>query len=269
MAITTLDGVIAGMQPPRDFAKSVTGAMVAGKYKSLYYLPGAPGAGAAPAAGIGGELLTNPLLAGNIPYVNPGAGNSYLARFQAQCTIGGTLLLCDRLWQNSGINATLTTEQVFTASAQIPARDQDGTNAGKGVYGAVEVSATMGAATPTLTLKYTNQTGTAGRTAVNIQSVDSAAAQGQFYPIGLQAGDLGIQKAESLTLSASWLSGTIHTILYRVLARLELQAQIGNAIDALTGGFTRIFNDSNLFLVFLPNTTTSSNISGSVLWTQG
>ena len=99
MAITTLDGAIAGMQWPRPFVKSVGGTMVAGKPHSFWTIAGTPGAGAA-TAGINGAAVTN-ATAGAFPFTDPGAGNSYLARFQGCATIAGQLLLIDRLWQNT------------------------------------------------------------------------------------------------------------------------------------------------------------------------
>jgi hypothetical protein len=51
---------------------------------------------------------------------------------------------------------------------------------------------------------------------------------------------------------------------------LELTApNVPNAIDALTAGFANLFDNSVPFLVFIPNTTTTSNISGQVIWSQG
>ena len=44
MAITTVDGALAGMQWPRFFAKAVTGTMVAGRPWSTWALAGNPGA---------------------------------------------------------------------------------------------------------------------------------------------------------------------------------------------------------------------------------
>jgi hypothetical protein len=266
--ITTIDGALAGMQFPRDFVKALTGTLVAGRAHSLFYLAGIPGAGVAPTPGIGGEVLTT--LLGQIPFSNPVSGNSHLARLQGQATQAGTLLLLDRLWQNSGLDVTLTSEQVFTAAAQIPPRDANGTNAGHGVYAAVEISGVVGAGTPTLTLKYTNQDGIADQIGTNVIATVAASIAGTFYMIGLAVGDTGIRLAQSLTLSATWTSGTIHVILYRILARLELTAgHIPNAIDALTGGFVRLHNNTVPFLVFIPNTTTTSNISGQVIWSQG
>ncbi len=267
MAITTLDGALAGMQPPVDFVKAVTGTLVAGRPHSLLYLAGYPGAGVAPAPGIGGAVLTS--YPGQLPWTNPGAGNSYLARLQAQAGQAGTLMLCDRLWHNSGIDPTLTTEQVFTSSAQIPSRDNFGANNGDGVFAGLEISASVGVGTPTITLKYTNSAGSAGKTATNQIPTAASSIQGTFYPIGLAAGDVGIQKAQSLTLSATMTSGSISLVLYRVLARLELQANIPNAIDLLTGGFPRLYDNTVPFLIFIPNTTTSVNILGQMIVAQG
>lgn len=268
MAITTIDGVIAGAKANRDFNKVVTPTLVAGRPQSLWYLAGIPGAGAASAAGIGGEVLTS--ANGQLPFSNPGAGNTYLSRLEAAATIPGTLVLCDRLWQNSGIDVTSTGEQTFTSSAQIPARDVNGTNAGDGVFAAVEVSAATGAGTPTLTLKYTNQAGTQNQTATNVLATVASSAIGAFYPIGLASGDNGIQKAQSLTLSATWTSGTIHVVLYRPIARLEIgTAQVPAAIDALTANFPRMFDNTVPFLYFVPSTTTASIIRGGMAVTQG
>ncbi len=54
------------------------------------------------------------------------------------------------------------------------------------------------------------------------------------------------------------------------MARIELStALVPMAVDALTGGFVRMYNDTVPFVIFIPNTTTTSNINGQVIWTQG
>lgn len=269
MTMADLSAVAVGARPPVEFDKSASGTMVSGRPHSYFYTAGYPGAGVAPSAGIGGEALTT--LSGQLPFTNPvsPAINTYLSRLQAQCTIGGTLLLCDRLWQNSGITITSNTEQTFTAAVDIPARDSNGLATGTGVLAGVEVSTVTGAGTPTMSLKYTNQSGTTGQVGTSIVTGVAASIAGSFYPIGLANGDTGIRKPESLTLSATWTSGTIHVVLYRVLARLELQAQTGNAIDALTGGLPQLYNNTVPFLIFRPNTTTTSTLSGHCIYSQG
>lgn len=268
MAITTLDGVIAGMQYPWDFVKAVTGTMVIGRPHSLFYLAGIPGAAVAPTPGIGGAVLTS--YSGQIPFANPASGNTYLARLQAQATVAGSLLLCDRLWHNSGISITTTTEQTFTGAAQIPARDANGLQLGHGVLAGMEVSGATGAGVPTPTIKYTNQDNVANKVGANLVACVASSIAGTFYPFGLAAGDTGIRIPQSITLGVSWTSGTIHVVLYRILARLELTvANVPNAIDAITSGFVRLYDDTVPFLIFIPAATTTSNISGHVIWTQG
>jgi hypothetical protein len=270
MAITTLDGAIAGMQWPRYFAKAVTPTMVAGRPQSLWGLGGNPGAGSFDTT-LNGVTLSGSTtqVNGQVPYTDPASGNSYLARLQAAATISGTLLLCDRLWHNGGYTITTTTAQASTTPTW-PSRDANGVTNGDGVLLGCEISATAGAATPTLTVSYTNQAGTAGRTATNSFGTGSAPTAGAFFPIGLQAGDTGVRSMQSVTVSVSWLSGTMNMVAYRVLGALELTgAYVPNAIDAITAGFPRIYNGTVPFFIFIPSTTTASNISGQVIWTQG
>jgi len=112
MAITTLDGIIAGMQTPDEFYKIGAGTQVIGRMYSLAYAVGLPGAMAAPAGGIQGNALS--AYAGSLDWSNPLSGNTYLGRFAAEATNAGTLLLCDRLWQNSGNSATSSSAQTHT-----------------------------------------------------------------------------------------------------------------------------------------------------------
>ena len=107
MAITTVDGIIAGLQVPQPFFKVGATMEAIGVLHSLFYTTGVPGAAVAPTPGLAGAALTT--YAGQIPYTNPGAGNGYLAGVNVNATLVGTLLVCDRLWHNSGFTQTTTT----------------------------------------------------------------------------------------------------------------------------------------------------------------
>lgn len=267
MAITTRDQLLAGMQPPWSFVKAVSGTLVAGRPFTPLYTAGFPGAAVAPTPGLSGAALTS--YAGQLPWANPAAGWAYLARFEAMATQAGRLMLCDRLWHNSGITITQTTAHTIN-SVTLPARDRTGTTDGVDVQVGVEVSAATGAGTPTLTVGYTNSANGNSRTGTNAIATSASSPIGTFYPIGLQAGDVGVRSIQSFTLSATWTSGTIHLVAYRVLASLSLtQANVSSAVDALTAGMPRAYNDTVPFLLFIPNTTTSSNISGQVVWAHG
>jgi hypothetical protein len=277
MAIATLDGVLAGMKPPVPFCKVATPTLVAGRPHSLWYLAGSPGAGLTPATTAGGVSLssTSAVVNGQLYHQDPVSGNSYLARFAAGATQPGCLMLCDRLMQvggNSGgtaISVTTTTAQTINTGA-LPARDNTGTANGVGVQWGLEVITATGAGAATPSISYTNSTPTAGRTATVVDTYVATSAIGAFYRFGQQAGDVGMKSVETLTLSVSMTSGSIALVAYRVLACLELPGGfIPNAIDALTSGFPQEYNGVVPFLLFVPSTTTATNVSGTYVETQG
>lgn len=267
MAITTIDGAIAGMQKPQHFTKAVTGTMVAGRPHSLFYLAGMPGAAVANASGMAGAALT--AYAGQIPWANPGAGNAYLARLQGQCTIAGTLMLVDRLWHQSGIVVTTTGAQTINSVAW-PARDINASTNGEGILIGLEVTATVGAGAATPTISYTNQAGTSGKTGAMIVPYVASSIQGTFYPFSLAAGDTGVRSVQTVTLGVSMTSGSVNLVAYRVLASLELTgANVPNALDVITSGFPQLYDNTVPFLIFIPSTTTTSNIVGQAVFAHG
>lgn len=281
MAITTLDGALAGFQPPWAFAKAATPTLVAGRPHSLWYLAGAPGVGLTPANTAGGVALSSSTtfannINGQIPHQDPGSGNAYLGRFTGTASQPGTLLLCDRLMQiggtsgGSAISPTTTGSQTIT-SGTLPARDNAGITSGAGVLAALEVVSVTGAgAGATPSLGYTNSGAAGSKTAPLVDPYVAASAAGAFYRFGLQAGDQGISQINTLTLGATMTSGTIALILYRELLALPISAANVSAVeDALTSGFAQLFSGVVPFLVFIPSTTTAANISGSYTETQG
>ena len=267
MAITTLDGALAGMTPPTYFSKAATGTLVAGRPFTPFYLAGIPGAAAAPAPGIAGAALTT--YAGQIP--TPAAsGNTHLARFSAvHSAQAGVLLLCDRLWHNSGISVTTTTAQTVNSVAW-PARDKNGTTDGVGVYLGLEIVTATGAGAAAPSVSYTDSGGVAGNTSTTMVTYAASSPAGTFYPLGLAAGDVGARSVQTVTLGTSMTSGAIALVAYSVLASLELPAAgIPNAVDALTSGMPRLFDGTVPFLIFVPQTTTTGQLSGTAVFTQG
>jgi hypothetical protein len=267
MAITTLDGVIAGMQPPEEFLKVGAGTQVVGRMYSPFYVTGRPGAAAAPSPGIGGAALTT--YAGQIPFTN-GAAEQYLARFAAQSLTTGTLFLCDRLWHNSGIVITQTTAQTINSVAW-PARSNDATVNGAGIRIGLEVSTITGAGAAVVSAVYTNQAGTGSRTATCRPAYTAASVVGTFYDFALAAGDDGVRSIQTYTANVSMTSGVVHLVAYRVLARVGVNvASMEYAVDALTSGFPKLHDNTVPFLLMLPAVTTAPTlISGQVIYSHG
>jgi len=343
MAITTLDGLIAGMQTPQEFLKIGTGTQVAGRLYTPMYTGGQPGAMSAPAGGLQGLGLTTK--AGCISFANPGAGNTYLARFAGECINQGTLYLADRLWENSGNSATSTGTQTVSVAASaisqanptqvttaahgqaagtftvvitgsnstpvidgtwtatyvnatnftipvnvtvagsagvvrigIPPRDGNGTATGSAgnptkfgddVMLAYEVSSTMGANTSTITANYINQDG-AAKTTVSI-TMAATMITGAFIPLPLAAGDTGVRAVTDHIKGTTQTSGTYHLVMYRILSRVGVVLPgVAAAVDAVTGGMPRLYDNSVPFLLWMPNTTTApTQLSGQVIYSQG
>lgn len=273
MSITTLDGVIAGMQPPQQFLKVTPTMEAVGVMHSTFYNSGRPGAAVAPTPGINGAALTT--YSGQVPFTNPVSGNTYLARFAARASTAGTLMLCDRLWHNSSIVSATTTLQAITTPT-FPARDQDGSTNGNGVMMALEVSTatTNAGAITNTTLNYTDSAGNTGNVAT-ITSFPATAVAGTFVPFKLDAGDAGVRaitaaSSGGLTLGTSYGTGVIHLVAYRVLVSVEcVAAGIGGAVDAVTSGFPRMYDNTVPFLVWLPSVTTATTMTGEIVYTQG
>lgn len=264
--MTTPALAFAGQLPPQDFTKATVSTLVAGRPASLWTAVGKPGAGTFSTDGINGSVLNAPY-SGSLDFTNPVTGNSNLSALTAGSGAqAGQLLLVDRMWQNSGLLATITTEQIITA-APIPVRDRNGTNTGDDVQVALEITTAMAATATVATLKYVN---TAGQTKTSTNSIAIASASvGSFIPFNLATGDKGIQKVLSLTLSVA-TTGAFSIVIYRVISRLSLLAAgVPNAIDMYSGGFPRIYDNSVLQFLFIPQTTTATTITGNLIIAQG
>lgn len=271
MAITTGDGLLAGMRPRESFIKATGTMEAAGVFASLFYTAGRPGAATAPSPGLAGAALTT--YAGQIPWTNPGGGaSSYLARVFVNAGVAGSLFVCDRLWHNSGFTQTTTTAQTVNSVAW-PARDRDGTTNGADVMIGLEVSTatTNGAAVTNMTASYTDDGGNAGATAsANLPNFPATAAAGTFVPFSLAAGDTGVRSVQSVTFGTSLVAGTVHLVAYRVLAEVPVPiANIPVLADAVALGMPELFADTVPFLVWLPTATTTTQVAGSISYAQG
>lgn len=247
MTITTLAQVIAGRQPPQQFIRFPAGFSSGndkwhntwGNSVSVYD------------GTLNGVALTAPVL-GQVPFLDPPSGNAYLERLfmsgskssTANSGNGTDIILADRMWHNGGYTITSTSPQSIT-SPTWPARDVNGSTNGEGVLLFLEIATSVGAGAPNITVSYTNSDGTAGRTSVNIQPTQASAPLGFSYVMSLDVGDRGVRSVQSLTLDASWTSGTIALVACRPIARITSPINyLPTAIDAVSGGLARMFAGS-------------------------
>lgn len=271
MAITNVDGIIAGGLTPQFFAKNLAANGVAGRPTSYWAVSGIPGPGSYDNT-LNGTILSSEsgLVNGQIPFYNAASGKQkYLGRLCAMATTAGPILLVDRLWHNGGISVTTTSPQAITTPTW-PARDNNGTSNGEGILIGLEVESTTGSGTPTLTINYTNSAGVSGRTATNTFSTASSSGAGAFFMFGLQGLDRGVKSIESLTFSSTWTSGLVHLVAFRIMAIIDgTSNSVGGSVDPLTGGMPLLWDGSVPFVIVIPSSTTGPRAYGQVIYLEG
>lgn len=151
------------------------------------------------------------------------------AQTAAATTAPCVLMLVDLLGFYPVTSVTTTGAQTLDNTVTLP-RYTDGA----GVQAFITPSTVMGAATPSISIGYTNSASTVGRatpatlpignTAAAVTSVVySGTGAGKFGPfMPLQDGDAGIKSVQSINLSASYVSGVLNLVLCKPLLTLPI-----------------------------------------------
>lgn len=252
-----------------QFYKIGVASEAIGIQHSHYAATGNPGAFAPGSPGVAGRTTdgTTTTDAGCIPIWTP-TGSLFLTGFDVASSVICQAILHDLLWINTGVVVTTTTAQTIN-STTLPARDNNGSTNGEGIYAAILVTTAttnVGAVTNT-TLSYTNSDGTAGRTAT-MSSFPATAVAGTFVPFQLATGDRGIRSIQSVTLGTSYGGGAISLVLFRDLAATPcLVANVGGSSSlslAAANPGVRLYNGSGLLLRQLCSATTATTLTGVV-----
>lgn len=277
MAITTLDGVIGGTTSTYWYWKQGPGTLAAGRAFTLNSYPGFPGITPTLTPGIQGEALTS--MPGQLGFPAPVAGqNVYISRVAANVGgRGGTLILADRLWHNSGL-LTNTTAPQLVDSVQFPPRDKDGTSNGSGVYLGLEVTTQVGvgaASAGAVDVLCAN-----GNTAVcyRTPSVGSFASApvGAFQQLGESRTDnlvvnlSGVRKVNYWLGYSSTFGGAFRMVAFRPLLVMPISgAQTTDVYDALTSGLIRCWDNTVPFFIYYPHAVEQPLFMISVTYVQG
>lgn len=221
-----------------DWQKSTfaTTAHTAGMWYSLFRGGGNPPADAILGTGtnLAFQALTDATTnATGIQHGGDVGGFKVLLNAAAQTAAAATapcvLMLVDLLGFYPVTSVTTTGAQTLNNTVTLP-RYTDGA----GVQAFITPSTVMGAATPSISIGYTNSASTVGRatpatlpignTAAAVTSVVySGTGAGKFGPfMPLQAGDAGIKSVQSINLSASYVSGVLNLVLCKPLLTLPI-----------------------------------------------
>ena len=164
----------------------------------------------------------------------------------------GLPMITDRLVHSGGLVADITTEQTTNLPTAALPRYTDGI----GVMLALDVYTATGGGSTTVTARYTNQDGVAGRVTQVVVWPASTPMNRRFI-LPLQDGDTGVRSVEGVTFAGSTdAAGNVGVTLFKPLGwahsnMMHGGAQWGEAMAALYGGLFQVHNDACIeFLSF-------------------
>jgi hypothetical protein len=157
------------------------------------------------------------------------ANTMYLAQAEIPCATqgsGGTVFLYDRLSHQGGLSGTVTTEQ----TTNLPTAALTRNTSGAGVFAFVEIYSGIGTTATTLTIRYTNQSGTPNQVSKAIVFGGASVNQSSVaYLIPLADGDTGIRSVEGVTLAGSTTTaGNFGVTLGKMLAVIPITSTFDN-----------------------------------------
>jgi len=124
-----------------------------------------------------------------------------------------------------------------------------------------------GVPVPTLSIGYTNQDGTTGRTATYGFTASLNLAATTCRPFALQSGDSGVQRIDSVTCT-NFTAGTFNVMVLRRLAQVYVRGILGTGTSGTAlreivqfgtqEVLPQLFQDSALYVLSKPNGNTSS-----------
>lgn len=248
------------------FDKASIASQLAGVFCSLWRATGIPGQGAIPTAA---AVCTSALL-GAIGFANQvDPATSYIGLLEAACSNGNqTLEIHDRLAHMGGLLLNITTAQNANIDLQTLAVPSE--RIGSADYGDVqwwlEVYAAGGATASNATINVTFDDGSTGN--LNVLAVGGTIGASRMYSLdGLRTTAQQarrIRGVNTITLSAS--TGTAGNFGFTATrSRSKLSMLIANFLAEATWektGLSNIPNNSCLFPMILPTTTSSGTLRG-------
>lgn len=249
------------------FFKVGTAPEAAGAWYSWAKDSGSPGAWAPGTPGLNGRATDGTTVsdAGCLPIISPVSGANYMVDAAIATSVACNPWLFDVLWVNSGIVVTTTTAQAISPVA-LPARDLKGTSDGEGVWAGllVTTATTQAGAVSTITISYTNQAGTAGRTAT-MAAFPATAVIGTVVWFQLASGDTGVRSVQSITLGTTLTAGAISLILARPLQSVPCPiVNVGGYNMPPYNPGIRLYNGACVLPIGLMSATTATTINGVV-----
>lgn len=252
MAITTMDGVVAGLAVGKNISFATPSfSATTGLFFNLHR-SGTSHVIPTPAVASSGGTLHASTDAGFFNLPSP-SGTRYLARVKAISGIVGFAMLYDRIWSCSGFSGTVNTAQSVTGFPTLTRPDANGT----GLEIWLEIYTSIGSSASNLTVQYTNQSGVSGRNTA-VYALPASMGQSRMARLILQSGDTGVRSIQSVTLSASTgTSGNFGITLVKPIGTFDVASGI-QTNDFVNLGFPKTPSDAALCATYYATTGSSS-----------
>jgi hypothetical protein len=250
MAITTLDGIIAGAKQRILMYKSTNRTAVAAYPFSVFDIAGNPGAGTLAGTSTTTGTVPTDATAG-CPTINAfgGGATGYISRIEGSNIVSCRIALYDMLWKGGAYahNVSTSGNSPTSFSSRIPG----GTD-----YTGLELwyeQVTAGTLVQNVNVTYNDQSGASSTTGV--YAMPAAMILGRMQQIPLQAGDTGIQGVTGVVGTVA-SGGTFNLLIMRPLGEVRIRvANDGVVQDALMTGMPQVFADSALRVVVTADST--------------
>lgn len=269
MAITTMDGVVAGLAASNQWsfvAPSFTN--IVGGFINLQKASASTfGTLATPGLASAGGTLH---VASDAGFPSIGAASSGLARYLGLfnlCTAtAGTIHIYDRVWSCSGLVGNVATAQAISSFPTLVRPD----STGNGLELWFECYTAIGSTSANVTTSYTNSLNVASRTSLATATGASLPAN-RMLRLPLQAGDVGVKSVQSLTLSVTTgTAGNIGITLMKRIASIPCPlVNVNTVMDFAALGLPLIQDNAALQFVHQGTATSSGVILGSFNIVEG
>ena len=267
MALTDYDEYVAAMRLNRaaDFQTSpaITGSSAARPNAGWRFtLPAA----AIPTTSVAVDKTSDNAI-GPIPDAGSGKLQILGGRFNTSGSAGATVTAVDLLNVSGGLSGIVTTEQ----TTNLPTAALTRYTTGEGVMIGLVFYSTPGTTATTVTVRYTNQAGTANQVSTATAFGGTGFREvGRIIPIPLANGDTGVRSVEGVTVTATTgTAGNFGVCLFRPLMMFVLESTTGTMpLDAVSSGGmigSMAELDDDACLTFLASTPVTQSINGAIL----
>lgn len=259
MPITSLNDYINAAKQRAPIVKTAARTSVALNAFSVFDLSGQPGSGTLPGTSTTGGVVPTDATAG-CPLIQFNTGTGYLTKVEYYNTVPCRLEVADLLFK-AGAYGFATGTTTLSAQPSYLGRTPDGVGVGCEIW--IEVSTAFATGTAwQVQVTYTNSAGTTGRTSI-ISTAAAAAALtlGKMFMIALQAGDVGVQKIDSVIVTnggTAMTAGAFNVLVKRPLWFNRVTVANGGAVsNFLDTGAPVVYSDSALILIVTPDSTST------------